>query len=45
MAVREASKLDFLLLAGGEELQKTVEMLPEQPTNYKSHMEKLEFTL
>ena len=42
MAISDADKLDLLLLVGGEELQKTVETLPEQPTDYKSHMDKLD---
>ena len=35
-------KLDLLLLVGGEELQKVIQTLPEQPTDYKSHIEKLD---
>ena len=35
MAVNDADKLDLLLLVGGEELQKLLQTLPEQPTDYK----------
>lgn len=42
MPVSDADKLDLLLLVGGEELQKTVETLAEQPTDYKSHFDKLD---
>ena len=41
MAVSDTDKLDLLLLVGGEELQKLIETLPEQPTNYESHIQKL----
>ncbi|KAK2566494.1 hypothetical protein P5673_009104 [Acropora cervicornis] len=40
MAVTNDDKLDLLLLVGGEELQKLIQTLPEQPTDYKSHIEK-----
>ena len=40
MVVSEDNKLDLLLLVDGEELQKLVETLPEQPTTYTSHIEK-----
>ena len=42
MAVTNDDKLDLLLLVGGEELQKLIQTLPEQPTHYKSHIEKLD---
>lgn len=42
MPVSDADKLNLLLLVGGEELQKTVETLAEQPTDYKSHFDKLD---
>ena len=42
MAVTNDDKLDLLLLVGGEELQKLIQTLPEQPTDYKSHIEKLD---
>lgn len=32
-------KLDLFLLVGGEELQKLIETLPEQLTNYESHIQ------
>ena len=35
-------KLDLLLLVGREELQKLIQTLPESPTDYKSHIEKLD---
>ena len=35
----DTDKLD--LLVGGEELQKLIETLPEQPTNYESHIQEL----
>ena len=35
-------KLDVLLLVGGEELQTLIQTLPEQPMDYKSHIEKLD---
>jgi len=41
MAVNDTDNLDFLLLVGGEELQKLLQTMPEQPTNYKSHIEML----
>ena len=37
----ETYKLDLFLLVGGEELQKLIETLPEQPTNYESHIQEL----
>jgi len=40
MAVSKDDKLHLLLLVGGEELQKLVETLQEQPTTYASHIEK-----
>lgn len=42
MAVINDDKLDLLLLVGGEELQKLLQTLPEQPTVYQSHVEKLD---
>ena len=42
MAVNDTEKLDLLLLVGGEELQKILQTLPEQPTDYKSHIEMLD---
>ena len=42
MAVNDADKLDLLLLVGGEELQKLLQTMPEQPTDYKSHVEMLD---
>ena len=42
MAVTDEDKLDLQLLVGGEELQKLMQTLPEQPTDYKSHIEKLD---
>ena len=42
MAVTNDDMLDLLLLVGGEELQKLIQTLPEQPTDYKSHIEKLD---
>jgi len=42
MAVNDTDKLDLLLLVGGEELQKLLQTLPEQPTDYKSHIEMLD---
>lgn len=41
MAVSDTDMLDLFLLVGGEELQKLIETLPEQPTNYESHIQKL----
>ena len=35
-------KLDLTLLVGGEELQKLLQTLHEQPTDYKSHIEMLD---
>ena len=35
MAVNDTDKLDLLLLVGGEELQKLLQTLPEQPIDYK----------
>ena len=40
MAVTNDDVLDLLLLVGGEELEKLIQTLPEQPTDYKSHIEK-----
>ena len=37
----DTNKLDLFLLVGGEELQKLIETLPEQPTNYESHIQEL----
>ena len=37
VATSDTDKLDLFLLVGGEELQKLIETLLEQPTNYKSH--------
>ena len=37
MAVSDTEKLDLFLILGGEVLQKLIETLPEQPTNYESH--------
>ena len=37
----DTDKLDLFLLVGGEKLQKLIEMLPEQLTNYKSHIQAL----
>lgn len=42
MAVMNDDKLDLLLLVGGEELQKLIETLPDQPRDYQSHLEKLD---
>ena len=42
MAVNDTDKLDLLLLAGGEELQKLLLTLPKQPTDYKLHIEMLD---
>ena len=42
MAVNDTNKLDLLLLVGGEELQKLLQTLPEQPTDYKSHIKMLD---
>ena len=42
MAVNDTDKLDLLLLVGGEELQKLLQTLPEQPTDYKSNIELLD---
>ena len=42
MTITNDDKLDLLLLVGGEELQKLIQTLPEQPTDYKSHIEKLD---
>ena len=41
MAVNDTDKLDLLLLVG-EELQKLLQTLPEQPTDYKLHIEMLD---
>ena len=42
MAVTNNDKLDLLSLVGGEELQKLIQTLPEQPTDYNSQIEKLD---
>ena len=42
MAVTNDDKFDLLLLVDGEELQKLIQTLLEQPTDYKSHIEKLD---
>lgn len=42
MAINDADKLDLPLLVGGEELQRLLQTLPEQPTDYKSHIEMLD---
>ena len=42
MAVDNTDKLDLLLLGGGEELQKLIQTMPKQPTDYKSHIEMLD---
>ena len=42
MTVNDTDKLDLLLLVRGEELQKLLQTLPEQPTDYKSHIEMLD---
>ncbi|PFX21298.1 Retrovirus-related Pol polyprotein [Stylophora pistillata] len=39
MAVSGTDKLDLFLLVGGKELQKLIETLLEQPTNYESHIQ------
>lgn len=41
MAVNDTDKLDLFLLVGKEELQKLIETLVEQPTNYESHIQEL----
>ena len=41
MAVSDTDKLDLFLKVGGEELQKLIETLPEQLTNYESHIQEL----
>ena len=43
MDVGESYKqvLVLFLIVGGEELQKLIETLPEQPTDYKWHIQKL----
>ena len=38
MGVSDMDTLDLFLLMGGEELQKLIETLPEQPTHYESHI-------
>ena len=42
MAVTDEDKFDLVLLVGGKELQKLIQTLPEQPADYKSHIEKLD---
>ena len=42
IAVNDTDKLDLLLLVGREELQKLLQTMPEQPTDYKSHIEMLD---
>ena len=42
MAVNDTGKLDLMLLVGREELQKLLQTLPKQPTDYKSHIEMLD---
>ena len=42
MDVSNQDKLDLMLLAGGEELQKIIETLPHEPTDYNSHLEVLD---
>lgn len=41
LAVSDTDKRDLFLLVGGGELQKLIETLPEQPTNYESHIQEL----
>ena len=36
------SSTSLLLLVGGEELQKLLQTLPEQPTDYESHIRTLD---
>ena len=42
MAVTNGDKLNLLLLVGGEELQKLLQTLHEQLTDYQSHIKKLD---
>ena len=42
MSVYNEDKLDRLLLVGGEEVQKTMETLPEQATDFQSYMDRLD---
>ena len=42
MAVNDNDKLDLLLLVGGGKLQNLLQTLPEQSTDYKSHIEMLD---
>jgi len=42
MAVNDTDKLDLLLLVGEEKLQKLLQTLPEQPTDYKLRIEMLD---
>ena len=42
MAVNDTDKLDLLLLVRGEELQKLLQTLPTQPTDFKSHIKMLD---
>ena len=42
MAVTNGDKLNLLLLVGGEELQKLLQTLREQHTDYQSHIKKLD---
>ena len=39
MAVSDTDKLNLFLIVGGEEVQKLIKTLLEQPTNYKSHIQ------
>ena len=41
MAVSDTDKLDLFLLVGGDKLQKLIETLPEQPTNFESRIQEL----
>ena len=41
MAVSDTDKLYLLLIVGGEEVQKLIKRLLEQPTKYKSHIQEL----
>ena len=42
MAVTNDDELNLLWLVGGEESQTLIQTLPEQPTDYKSHIKKLD---
>ena len=44
MAVNDNDKLDQMLLVGVEKFQNLLQTLPEQPTEYKSHIEMLDNT-